>query len=111
MKQTDLRPCVCCGKGVMHSNGIAFFRVQVDHMVVNLQAVQRQAGLEMVLAGNAALAYHMGPQDDIALEASTSRAVVCQDCFLTVPAASLWERMSEPDHDVSNRETSESSDA
>jgi hypothetical protein len=94
MKQTDLKPCVCCGKGVMHDNNIAFFRVQVDHMIVNLRAVQRQAGLEMMLQGNAALAYHMGPQDDIALQATTSRAIVCQDCWLSVPAAQLWERMA-----------------
>lgn len=101
MKQTDLRPCVLCGKGVMHDNNIAFFRVQVDHLVVNLRAVQRQAGLEGVLGGNAALAFHMGPQEDIAEQASTSRAIVCQDCFLTARAAQLWERMSEPEHDAS----------
>lgn len=76
----------------MHAGGIAFFRVRVDHMLVNLRAVGRQAGLEQFV-GSAALAFHMGPQEDIAQQASTCSGLVCQDCFLTVPAGQLWEAL------------------
>lgn len=94
MKQTEIKPCVVCKKGVAHSNQIAFFRVTVEHMVLNFPAIQRQHGLEQMLGGNAAIAFHMGTQEDMAKCASTSKGLVCQECWITRPAAAIWEALA-----------------
>ena len=78
----------------MHSNQLTFFRVTLEHMVVNVRAVQRQAGLEMMIGGHAALAFHMGPQEDMAQRVGDADVfLVCQECSIRrdVPVAGLAE--------------------
>lgn len=82
MKQNDIKPCLLCGKGVMHTGSPAFFRVKLEHMCINLNAVHRQAGLEQLLGGNASLAFHMGMQEDIASPVTTCEGLICQSCAL-----------------------------
>lgn len=93
MKQTDITPCVSCGLGVANGNVIAFFRVKVEHFVLNVGAIQRQSGLEQMLGGNAALAFHMGPQEDIAMCATEVTGLVCQHCLMKLSAAAMWESL------------------
>lgn len=99
MKQTEFQKCALCGQGVMHSSQITFYRVSIEHMVVNVGAVRRQAGLEMML-GSPMLAHAMGAQEDMAKAVSPPCTVlVCQECGITQerPVASLYEAAQSPD--------------
>lgn len=80
MKQSELKPCAACGKGVMHAGVPIFYRVKIESMCIDAGAVKRQHGLEMMLGGNAALAFHMGPQEELAKAISEHECIVCSDC-------------------------------
>lgn len=95
MKQHEIEHCAVCKRGVAHSRQIAFFRLTIEHMVLDINAIQRQAGLEQMLQGNAQLAHAMGANEDIAKCAYTSRGLVCQECMITKPAATVWEALTE----------------
>jgi hypothetical protein len=107
MKQTEIKPCVSCGLGIGHDQQIAFFRAHIEHMVLDLNAISRQVGLELMLHGNAALAFHMGPQDDIAKCVSECSGLICQECWLTKPAAAIWEAMIAADKELRERKERE----
>ncbi len=94
MKQRDIKPCLLCGKGVMHSNQLTFYRLRVEHMVCNLPAIRRQAGLEMMMGGNALIANVMGPDEDMAKPVCEPETiVVCQECGMMkdTPVAVMLE--------------------
>lgn len=97
MKQTDLRPCSNCGNGVMHAGHALFYRMKIETMVVDIAAVQQQAGLEMMLGGNAALAFVMGPQRDMAKAAAALEVIVCMPCMMTVSMGELLALGAEDD--------------
>lgn len=80
MKQSEFEPCVCCGKGMMDGGSIVFYRVRVEYMLINVPAVNRQAGLEMSMGRGAPLAQIMGPNEDLAGRASDSTGLVCLEC-------------------------------
>lgn len=82
MKHPDFKPCLVCGKGMMHDSALTFFQVEITRMVVQVSAVQRAAGMEMMV-GNPAIAYHMGPQEDLALPISQHTFLICEICALT----------------------------
>lgn len=96
MKQTDLQPCIGCGKGVMHSNQMTFYQVRLGYRVINLPAVQRQAGLEMMLGGHAAIAHAMGQDEDMALPLGEDHEViVCMECAIRHPLMVLSDHANE----------------
>lgn len=96
MKQADLKKCVRCNKGVMHNGCPIFYRVIVGRMVVNLPAVERQHGLELMLGRNAALAAVMGTNEDLAKPLGDPITVlVCQDCAIDVSIAEIEESTSD----------------
>lgn len=97
MKQSDLRPCALCGQGMMHAGSPIFYRVTVDHMVVDLGAAQRQHGLEMMMGPAASLAQVLGPDEDMAKQASRVTALVCQECALSPASALLHIAFPEDD--------------
>ncbi len=80
MKRTDLRPCLCCGRGVMACQSVTFYRLKIEQFVVNLPAVQRAHGLETMM-GNPVLAAAMGHDEDMAsrLRVDTD-VIVCLEC-------------------------------
>lgn len=81
MKQTDFKPCACCGKGVMHTGLPLFYRVTIERMGVDSQAVQRQHGLEMMLGGQAKIAHVMGENADMGLPIGAARkGLLCEKC-------------------------------
>ena len=81
MKQAELQRCAICHKGVMHQNNITFYRVSIERMVIDLGAVRRQHGLEMMISGP--IAAVMGPDEDIAKTLGKSKtAFVCETCAL-----------------------------
>lgn len=84
MKQTEIKPCTACGKGVMHAGAPQFYRVTVQPHLVNVPAIQRQHGLEQMLGGNAMIAFHMGTQEDIGLPFGEPVVMLlCQDCGIS----------------------------
>ena len=88
MKQDEMKPCSFCDKGVMHSGSPVFYRIKLDHMGVDIRAVQRQSGLEQMLGGGsgsaavATVAFHMGLQEDIASVIISSEKIICHPCML-----------------------------
>lgn len=81
MKSADLQKCVLCGRGVMHQGMPLFWRITLQRMGIDLAAVQRTTGLEMMMGGNVALARVIGPNEDIAKPFGDERTiVVCESC-------------------------------
>lgn len=97
MKAGDFKPCAICGRGMMHAGVPLFFRVKIEHMGVDLKAVERTAGLEMMFGGGVAgakLARIMGPDPDLAKPMmEPQQLLVCHPCALKpVPLLALTER-------------------
>ena len=81
MKQTDFKPCARCKKGVMHTGLPLFYRVTVERMGVDGRAVNRQAGLEQFLGGNAQIANIMGSNEDMGLPIGpAAQGLLCETC-------------------------------
>ncbi len=78
MKQNEFKKCALCKRGVMHSGMPIFFRVTVERMGIDLAAVQRQHGLEMMIGP---LAAAMGTDDDLAKSIDSERnIIICEEC-------------------------------
>lgn len=76
----------------MHSGIPIFFRVRIERMAVNMGAVQRQHGLELMLGGHAVLANVMGPNEDLAVELGDAvTAILCIDCSIKGTVAEIEE--------------------
>lgn len=87
VKENELREmadCDLCGKGVGASNQIFFYRVQVDQIVLDGPALNRQTGLGMML--NPALAMVMGPNEDLAHRIAGAEKTVCANCLHRIAA-------------------------
>lgn len=83
MKQPEFTKCLGCGRGVMASGSIAFYRITIERLGVNMPAVKRQAGLEDFLGGQARIAFVMGEQEDIGLPiGDAQRGLICDDCAI-----------------------------
>ncbi len=82
MKQKQFTKCIGCGKGVAHAGDLGFYRVKVEHLILNPNVIRRQHGLEMMIGP---LASVMGPDEDMASVVSTpAEGLVCQSCALGV---------------------------
>jgi hypothetical protein len=89
IKQSDIKKCKGCDKGVMHDNMLMFYTAKISQNVGNPMALQRQTGLEMMM-GSPLLASVMGPNEDIAEEVDTTGEIwVCLECATTMPLAVL----------------------
>lgn len=85
MKQSEITKCVGCGEGVGHNSDIAFYRVSAQYMVLDMQAVSRAHGMEMVMGGGstgAMLQQVMGPNEDLANEVSSHDVCICLKCAM-----------------------------
>jgi len=89
MKQSEIKNCHCCGKGVGHTGHPMFFKIELTRMILDAGAIQRQAGLEMRIGGPLALV--MGPNEDIAKELPVEKRLLCMDCMLQGHLAQLME--------------------
>ena len=82
MKASELTPCCFCGKGVAHTGIPLFYRMTLQPFGLEQPAIQRAAGLEMML-NSVALARAMGPDEDIAKPVvDESVALVCHACAM-----------------------------
>lgn len=80
-KQSDLRACAVCTRGMMHAGLPLFYRLRVERFGIDMRAVQRQHGLEMMMGQAAPLAAVMGPNDDIARVLDGPRdLLICETC-------------------------------
>jgi hypothetical protein len=86
IKARDLSRSIT-GRGIAQ-DGPVFYRVTVETCCLNGQAIQRQAGLEMII-GNAAIAQVMGPDEDMAKIIDTKTVFVTVTEALTIPVAAL----------------------
>lgn len=92
MRQSELKPCCVCRKGVAHGQQWLSTRVRITRMGVNIGAVQWQAGLEMMLGGCAALATVMGADEEMLSAMSDEVTVlVCDECARQSTVADLLE--------------------
>lgn len=86
MKQIELLKyanCSLCGKKIGHTGLPLFWRVSIERFGIDLRAVQRQAGLEAMLGGNAHIAQVMGSNDDMAAPMMDKVTLsVCEACAL-----------------------------
>ncbi len=82
LKRREITPCACCGKGLA-KGGPILYRLQLERFVLNPQAIQHAAGLEMMIGP--ALASIMGPDADLAAHLDTDAMLVCGDCILRMP--------------------------
>lgn len=82
IKQSRIRKCGMCGRGIMECGSQIFYIVEVKQCILDLRAIARQNGLEMMLGGNAAIANAMGPNEDLAKEMFAEEKWICFDCSL-----------------------------
>lgn len=91
MKAEQITSCASCKKGMMHDGSILFYRVTVEPFVLDMAAVQRRHGEEMMMGP---LAASLGRQEDLAktVEGTETQKLICSSCLLTgLPVASLIE--------------------
>jgi ABC-type uncharacterized transport system permease subunit len=85
-KQSEIKPCAFCKQGILHSASPLFYRVKVEQMVLDMQAIRRQAGLEMMMGSAAGLAAIMGPNEDMAKSFGDAQNIlICNECALSNP--------------------------
>ncbi len=89
MKEKELREhatCDVCGQKILSKGLPMFYVVTVERYGVDFKAMQRQAGMEMML-GNVPLAQVMGPNEDMTESIMDSvKLTVCEgECAYTGP--------------------------
>ncbi len=94
MKQNELRDkatCNLCKNKIGAGQLPMFFTLSMKQYVIDMQALQRHSGLEMML--NPAIAAVMGPDEDLAKEAGKTDLVICYDCYVhkNPPLAVLFD--------------------
>jgi hypothetical protein len=88
MKEKELRKvitCSLCGKKAPECGVPLFYRVRIERWGIDLGAVRRQSGLELMFGGTAgaaiALAQAMGADEDMAHHVMDPVAItVCETC-------------------------------
>lgn len=86
MKEAELRAhatCSLCRKKIGATGVPLFYRLTVERFGVKLDAVRRQAGLEMVLGRHVRIAQAMGIDEDLAIPVMEPLVlVVCEVCSM-----------------------------
>jgi len=99
LKRRDLKPCSLCGKGLAHSHSLNFYRVSIEMHVLNIPAIRRQAGLEMLI-GNVTIANAMGLDENMTIELTRREpALLCFDCAVKSGIVQLFEELPEVNSD------------
>ena len=97
LKQAQLEHCICCSRGMAHAGQVHFYRVKVEQMVLNVRAIERQHGFEMMLGPAAALAQVLGPDEDMAIRMGEVAGLICADCAMRLPVAALLNMKEDTD--------------
>lgn len=83
MKEQELRDiakCHVCGRKIGHVGLPVFWRVRMESWGVDMGALKRQTGMEMLLDGHVALAQVMGVNEDMATKISSVEITLCLTC-------------------------------
>lgn len=80
----DFKPCVACRKPLMASNPLGiFWRISAERLILDLAAVRREAGLEMMMGGSVARARAFSPKHSFALPLVPAREMlICDTCLI-----------------------------
>lgn len=81
LKHKDFKPCLLCGKGMMHAGSITFFRITIERHLIDVRAVERAHGMELLM-GDAKLANVMGPNEALAKQIDTNTVLICEPCSI-----------------------------
>lgn len=105
MKLSQLRPCDCCGEGLLQSKDgsryALFYLVTVDRALIRPGAAGRVMGLAQFLGDSLMLAEVMGPDADDAVaiaskvdpELKADEYMLCQRCYTTIPVGIIGEKV------------------
>lgn len=84
MNEKELRDCaVCamCRRKVMAAGMPLFYRVRIERYGIDMNAVKRQSGMEMLMNGHVSLAQVMGPNEDMTVPLMEPITfTVCESC-------------------------------
>ena len=83
LKHQDFKKCVLCNQGMAGGGrNLTFYRVQIEHHVLDPRAIQRAHGMELMV-GSPALANIMGADEALSkVLGDDVDVLVCQTCFL-----------------------------
>lgn len=85
LKQDELRKyanCCVCKKLIGQIKPFPIFNIiEVEKHGLNIKAINRQSGLELML-GNPFLAMHMGANEDMTMPLGKFKAMVCDTCLI-----------------------------
>jgi hypothetical protein len=82
IKQSEIKPCALCKKGVGHDGNILFWRIRLERAGLHVPAIERQHGLELML-GSPGLAQVMGNDSDIAKVIDGPHDIwICEPCVI-----------------------------
>ena len=93
IRRTQITPCAKCGKGVGHSGGPDVYRVTIEQHLLDNQAIQQHAGMDLMFGNqHPALSVAMLGDSEITKQVSTTTRLVCRDCFMdfNTSIAEVW---------------------
>lgn len=99
MKLSQLRPCDACGEPI----GIAFFRIEIEQHVVNMDAARKRIGLSQLWGGGAraerlASVFDGDEDNGTQLVGPGRHVLLCNDCFCScTDLAGPWEQQGKED--------------
>ena len=82
MKRRDFTPCLIC-KEPMNNSDLLFYKIHLQTFGFNLDAVRRQAGLDM-MTGSVDIATILGPDEHLATEIYKHEGLLCCECALEI---------------------------
>ena len=95
LRWDEVEPCVACGGGLAGRQGrsLHFYRVTVEPGFIDPGAVQRLAGLTMMLGGHERLASVFSPDQGPAEILPGETMLLCSDCGLALDPVSVARLM------------------
>lgn len=82
LKRRDIQKCAGCHQGVA-KGGPIIYRVRIERFVLDGQAIQQAAGLDMMIGP--ALSSIMGTDADLAKQIDSDNMLFCGDCIIRMP--------------------------
>jgi hypothetical protein len=87
VREKELREssiCANCGKPFGHTQLPIFFRVTIEQLGVDIEAIRRQDGLAALLGGSSAIAMVMGADEEMTKPLREPVTVtLCYDCAVS----------------------------
>lgn len=84
MKQGEFKKCAQCDKG-MAGQGVFFYRIKIEQMILDFNAIKRAHGFELMMGDAAPLAQVLGSDEDLAVSLGAYEVLVCANCGIRLP--------------------------